>query len=56
MDRAFSKFFTVALRVKALADKLPTDLKGELFLARIQEGYIPFYFKFNIRAGLGMLH
>jgi hypothetical protein len=40
----------MALRVNASEDKLPADLKGELVLARIQEGYIPCYFKFNIRA------
>ena len=56
MRRAFGKSFTVALRVKALAGKLPADLKGERVLARIQEGYIHCYFEFNIRAGLGMLH
>ena len=56
MRRAFGKSFTVALRVKALAGKLPADLKGERVLARIKEGYIPCYFEFIIREGLGMLH
>ena len=56
MRRAFGKSFTVALRVKALAGKLPADLKGERVLVKIQEGHIPCYFEFNNRAELGMLH